>query len=623
MVDRLGGPRKFASHLDRFPESVYNKAEDSHLYRFLYSLLGPAGIGWLNKNYLDARLIIEEHGLELFDIERFYGDPLQFGRIVEELYDEDPSGMLDRATWEKIRAKDARFRSRALDFFAGAKAGGTPEGMRFISRSGLGHDVQIIENYKAMFDRHCDLPIGLEVYGQTNTTGEFIVLPRQEISQSEKQIIRVYGTITGGYWQLTFQDELSAALDYDATAGEVQEALEDMASIGPENVLVQGGPFPDPIEIIFQNELSNQDLPPLSTINGLTGSPPLPSTSDSPLISTTTVQGGIDSVDEIAYIPPRLWHNLQTAIDRIRPIGSIPTTGRLRGTFSRNSWQTVVASSEFTSVLRYVTGTKSVPWPSEFDNQAYWVETDVEKEAPRVKDDIQQHYVAFHNVAQVIASSSHSGPFNPGQIAVFPILDHVSNIYKADMALADYAEPLMVTANTWQSASNFSTVLINGIYPAEYMDLPGVPPIKYLDEQFWSSSERTTPTSETLIIDLGVAQAINYLVFEIIPKPFDLQIAYSVQHIDPEQDTFIDVTPDDLLPFETGFQCIAAENPWYPVEMSFTNSKGEMIFARSLKLTFTRQDFAQMHYLDFEGNEQTYGWSIDVRNLRIGRNVNR
>jgi hypothetical protein len=107
--------------------------------------LGPAGVGWLRKTYLEARIQLEEYGVELFDLDDFYGDPLKFGRILEEIYDDDPRGLLNREDWEKIRAKDAAYRARALDYVRGMRLGNTPAGMKLVARSGLGHEVEIVE----------------------------------------------------------------------------------------------------------------------------------------------------------------------------------------------------------------------------------------------------------------------------------------------------------------------------------------------------------------------------------------------------------------------------------------------------------------------------------------------
>jgi hypothetical protein len=67
-------------------------------------------------------------------------------------------------------------------------------------------------------------------------------------------------------------------------------------------------------------------------------------------------------------------------------------------------------------------------------DSTHWIETDVEKQAPRIKDDRQHHYVGFHDITAVTAytdlaqfdpnyeadqsilanyPSEHGGPYSP------------------------------------------------------------------------------------------------------------------------------------------------------------------------------------------------------------------
>ena len=59
--------------------------------------------------------------------------------------------------------------------------------------------------------------------------------------------------------------QLRAGLPFDATAGEVQRALEGLPTIGEGNVSVSGGPGDEtgsaPYEVTFTGQLGNQDLP--------------------------------------------------------------------------------------------------------------------------------------------------------------------------------------------------------------------------------------------------------------------------------------------------------------------------------------------------------------------------
>src|SRR3954469_8703630 len=141
----FSGPKRPRLYLDRFPDEVYNKAPESHLLRFMYAVLGPAGVGWFRKEVLAARLKLEDNGFELFNLEGFYGNPFQFGRILNELYEDDPLGVLTREQWNAIKVKDESYRNCALDFFMAARLGTTQEGMRLAAKSALAHDAVVVE----------------------------------------------------------------------------------------------------------------------------------------------------------------------------------------------------------------------------------------------------------------------------------------------------------------------------------------------------------------------------------------------------------------------------------------------------------------------------------------------
>jgi hypothetical protein len=117
-------------------------------------------------------------------------------------------------------------------------------------------------------------------------------------------------------------------------------------------------------------------------------------------------------------------------------------------------------------------------------------------------------------------------------------------ISTADRVAADYAEPLVVTTQT------NGTGLINGLYPSDYTSLKGVSTIRYKDEQFWSSKAERESGAEFIEIDLGVVQAVNFLTFESIRKPYDIEISYDIYDQAPRRH-FVTVTPDPIDPFES------------------------------------------------------------------------
>lgn len=633
----LGGPQHPISYLDRFPESLYGKGIDSHLVKFMYALLGPSGAGWLRKNYLDARLLLEEFGIDLFDLDDFYGDPLHFARTLEEVYDQDPSGLLPRDQWAAIQAKDAAYRGRALDFVSGARAGNTPDGIHLVARSGLGHECEIIENYRYIYDQLTDEPLGLTKFGVTNSTEEIVILPRRDLPQSEFQVLTIFGSPTGGHFNLFFPvgneaDNTTVDINYDASRTTVQTILGALDSIGAGNVAVTGGPLPDtPITIQFSGALGFKNVPQLQSISSLTGG-------TDPNISIETTQEGVDQVDEIAAIAPRDQRYLRNALERVKPVTTIVTYGQAGGLRSAQAPNSVLSSSAYREVVRFVTGKAGVLWPA-LDG-VHWIESLVEHEAPKTSGDLQYHYRGFHNIVDInayqedaLADSDyltddwatakadyrnyHLGSFSQYQRTLYPILgdaeSHDLIRYTPDQALADYAEPLTVS-----SVSNNSTQLINGIYPSDYARLSGVNQITYNTDQFYASVERTTG-DDYLEIDLGSVQPVNYLYFEATRKPYDIEIDYDLLDLAPSR-SWQPITLEPDLPSTTsiGYD-VSSQNPWDPCEIWFTNSLGEMIYTRFLRIKFAKRNEANSPFTNIDGSFLPY--SIEVRNLRAARNV--
>lgn len=630
----LGGPEHPISYLDRFPDDVYTKAIDSRLVRFMYALLGPSGIGWLRKNYLDARLKLEDYGVELFDLDHFYGNPLAFGRILEEVYETDPSGLLPRAEWETIRAKDAAYRNRAIDYVNGARAGNTPFGMRLVARSGLGHEVEVVENYRWVYDQKTDDRLGLRRYGVSTSVNEFIILPRQELPQNEVQIISVIGEPTGGTYQLFLPlgnttSYQTAAIAYDAHRTIIQAALELVTGIGQGNVIVDGGPLPAvPVRITFRGMLANRDIPTLQVIPALTGG-------INPNMIVTTEREGKSETDEIVTISPRDQYHLKQALERIKPVATLVTYGRASGLTSRQVWNTAVTTSTYHEVLRYVVGNTGVFWPAV--NNIHWIVGGEERQAPRAQTDLSHHYQGFHNIVNIntypdaiVADSNyttdlssvpnpqanHIGNFSSYQRVLYPVLNREVNpefAFTSDRALADYSEPLTVTAT---SNADAPLGLINGLYPVDYKNLPGVPPIKYKEEQFWASWERASG-ADYIEVDLGTVQAVNYVYFEIIDKPLDINLDYDTLDLFPERQ-FLGVDYDNDVPSTRtiGYKP-AQDNPWETAEIHFTSPNGCMIYTRFLRIKFTRRE-SPIFTLD---DGTLVPFSIEVRNLRVGRNV--
>lgn len=591
VLEPLTGPKDVFYYLDRFPEEIYNKSPDSHLYKYLRSLLGEAGANWLKKNHFEARVMLEEFGIDAFDLDRFFGSPFAFGRIVDEQLDEDPYGVIPRADWEIIKAKNAKYRNRALDYINGVRGGNTPLGMRLVARAGLGHDAEIVENYRFLFDQHSDDLLGLDYYGKTLTTEEMVVLPRREIGRSEQQMVSISGTPNlpnAGTFQLFYDTKFTDILNYNASSDEVRVALE--AIVGEGNVTVTGGPGPlYPWLITFQGALSNRDVAELDVpFHDLTfdGQPVN--------INVSTLIGGQEAVDEVVAIAPKDQFTLQAAIDRIRAQTTLMTLGAARGMRSRTQAKTITASSEYTEVLRFVRGNPVVPWP--VPDSPYWIEPRIEKQAPRISGDLQYHYTGFHSVIGVEGSSFSDTNITP------------------DMAVADYHEPLFITSATDRGGA---VAMVNGVYPQEYKDLPGVPPIRYNDDQFWESvdwdlngASRGQEEDEWLIFKFQFVRCCNYVSFDIVRDDIEVTIDYDAYDGTDER-LWVPVTKVEPYPNRLVRHTDSSTNTWASVGLTFTNRKQELVWTRALRMRFHRTDSSQDHW----------GYPIKIRNFRAARNV--
>lgn len=638
----LNGPDNPSNYLDNFPIEVYNKSIDSHLVKFMYSLMGPSGLGWIQKNYLEARLLLEDYGIEGFELDKFYGDPLRFGRILEETYERDLSGLISREKWAEIKAKDAKYRSRALNYIAGIRAGTTPLGMELVSKSGLGHDASITENYRYLYDQHSDDPLGLEYRGRTLSAEEMIVAPRQEVPQSEVQKIQFVGEVTGGFFRLFMpvgdpSEQGTQPIAFDAPPDIVQIALESLPSIGKGNILVEGGPLPkEPITVRYVGQLSYKDLPELQVDMGdMIGDVSMNA------IVTTEVQGFTNS-NQATSIAVRDQRYLLTALDYTKPVTTIVTFGSESGSKVAQPWTgTPSVSSEYNEVVRYVTGRSDIRWPARTNK--YWVEAGVERKALRAYDDLQYHYQGFHNVTRAQAygedalsdpkyatdgwsedllkyRSEHVGNFTNLQRFLYGHLNAEFTGYSTFVAsngIALYSEPLATTSSN-TSEDGTPTQLVNGIYPAEYLKLPGVSPATDNGSRFWASKQRTEG-SDYLEIDLGSVQAINYLTFEISNKPCDIEINYDALDSGNSR-TFIPVVHDPN--FNTSTTILyepARQNPWRAVEFLFGNQQGGLVFSRYLRIKLTRRVGVGSPFLNENGTTAEH--SLEIKNLRVGRNI--
>lgn len=91
-------------------------------------------------------------------------------------------------------------------------------------------------------------------------------------AQSAKQSLTVKAT--GGQFKLGFQGKTTTDLKFDASAAEVQAALQDLSSVGPQGIVVSGGPGDEagttPYLLTFGAALKDSPQPLVVATNGTT-----------------------------------------------------------------------------------------------------------------------------------------------------------------------------------------------------------------------------------------------------------------------------------------------------------------------------------------------------------------
>lgn len=90
---------------------------------------------------------------------------------------------------------------------------------------------------------------------------------------ADVQTVSITGTPTGGTFPLVFDGQVAAGIPYDATASQVQAALQALSSIGSGNVTCSGGPLPGTaVACTFAGTLATGERPLMLTgSGGLTG----------------------------------------------------------------------------------------------------------------------------------------------------------------------------------------------------------------------------------------------------------------------------------------------------------------------------------------------------------------
>lgn len=188
IIEPIDGPTSVDDVFDRFPPEVYQQGKDSHLYRFLTALIGDSGAGLVKKLSYSARLQWEAEFMNFVTLDNYYASQFQINRLQDETY--DPSANIEALTseqWDAIQLADQQYRFRVMEFFTALRSGNSPAGLAMMAQAGSGLDADLIEHYKYLFDQYSDDPLGLEPFGTTLSTAEFVILSRFIGADSSKE----------------------------------------------------------------------------------------------------------------------------------------------------------------------------------------------------------------------------------------------------------------------------------------------------------------------------------------------------------------------------------------------------------------------------------------------------
>lgn len=123
--------------------------------------------------------------------------------------------------------------------------------------------------------------------GNSWGVGPFNVLAGS-FGTNEVQTVTITGAPTGGNFRLVFNGQQTALIPWNATAAQVQSALEALNNIAPGDITVTGGPGPaTPYVVTFSSggAWASEDVPQMTATNAFTGGV-------TPAIAVTTTTPG-------------------------------------------------------------------------------------------------------------------------------------------------------------------------------------------------------------------------------------------------------------------------------------------------------------------------------------------
>lgn len=155
------------------------------------------------------------------------------------------------------------------------------------SRHGLGEAVSVTLD-TSTFTPELHYPDGYFksglALGRITATGKYGPYAHQT---NEVQTVTITGSPTDGDFTLTWSGQTTAPIPFDASAAQVQAALEALPNIGPGNIAVSGGPGPGtPWSVTFKGILGGTDVAAMTATKNFSGG------SNPDVAVTTSTAGG-------------------------------------------------------------------------------------------------------------------------------------------------------------------------------------------------------------------------------------------------------------------------------------------------------------------------------------------
>jgi hypothetical protein len=435
VVEPLDGPLFIEHLMQRFPEEVYTRSRDSHLFKLLTALAGDSGAGILKKKSLLARLQFESAALGFQNLDNLYSPLIGFDRLSDEKYLINPkTSTLTQEEWDAINSADTSYRRRATQYLQAARQGGTLQGIKDAASAALGQDVQVTENYKYFFDQYSDRPVGFKKYGITDSMNEFIIRPNVSattVTQTPFALLSILNTSADSFYFKYNGDQTSEISPGFISEEIIRSVIEGLEEVEQGDVTVK-----QTTTTAYQIEFANSELD-IERLSIGTASTVLTdddvvltqsSTNDvfyssrvgdpsfeyyNAYVAGESTSGINERSDSLEYISPFIQKNLDTLISRLKPESSLFSIAPAKEKYVSVGINSAFASSEKFYVNRFVTGSPNIAYSASDLLTGKILESGIENEERNYAFANVDFPVLFMTVDTVIAytNQAESNPY--------------------------------------------------------------------------------------------------------------------------------------------------------------------------------------------------------------------